>query len=411
MPDVTLENPAEDDDETGEDAAPSEGGITRRTRRTTLFPAGTLEEALGLAEAIIQAAPAGSIRRLTLLDQLGRSPSSGTTRQWITNSNKYGLTTGNYNAETLALTVLGRKAVDETDTLAARTRARFQAGIDGVEVFKRLYETNLGNRLPLQAVLMDQAKEFGIPDADLTECIETFTVNAKFVGVLRTLSGAERLVTLDALVDDYLPKVDKGGDRGISNPPVRLSATSSSSSAPKSAEGDFEQICFYITPIGSEESDDRKHADLFMGSLVEPALKEFGLQVVRADLIGDAGMITRQIIDYIVHSKLVIADLSFHNPNVFYELALRHAVRKPIVQISRAADRLPFDIGQVRTVVVDTTDIFTLVPQLDSLRAQISAQVRATLAEGAEVENPLSIFAPDFWGHLPRSGRPDGGDS
>jgi hypothetical protein len=415
MADVTLETPpedTEDTEETGEDAAASGGGATRRTRRTTLFPAGTLEEALGLAEAMIQAAPAGSIRRLTLLDQLGRSPSSGTTRQWITNSSKYGLTTGNYNAETLALTVLGRKAVDEADTLAARTRARFQAGIDGIEVFKRLYESNLGNRLPLQAVLMDQAKDFGIPDADLTECIETFTVNAKFVGVLRTLSGAERLVTVDALVDDFLPKVtDRGGDRSISRPPVPLSASSPSTAASKSSEGDFEQICFYITPIGSEDSEDRKHADLFMGSLVEPALKEFGLQVVRADLIGDAGMITRQIIDYIVHSKLVIADLSFHNPNVFYDLALRHAVRKPIVQISRAADRLPFDIGQVRTVVVDTTDIFTLVPQLDTLRAQISAQVRATLAEGAEVENPLSIFTPDFWTHLPRSGRAGERDS
>jgi hypothetical protein len=361
---------------------------------------------MGLAEAIIQAAPGGSIRRLTLLDQLGRSPSSGTTRQWITNSSKYGLTTGSHNAETLALTALGRRAVDEADTLAARTRARFQAGIEGVETFKRLYETNLGNRLPLQAVLLDQAKEFGVPDADLAECVETFTVNAKFVGVLRTLSGAERLVTVDALVDDYLPRsAEKVGDRGSANTPIRTMAASPSVSSATSAEGDYDQICFYITPIGSEESDDRKHADLFMGSLVEPALKEFGLQTVRADLIGDAGMITRQIIDHIVHSKLVIADLSFHNPNVFYEPALRHAVRKPIVQISRAADRLPFDIGQVRTVVVDTTDIFTLVPQLDTLRAQISAQVRATLAEGAEVENPLSIFSPDFWGHLPNAVR------
>lgn len=103
-----------------------------------------------------------------------------------------------------------------------------------------------------------------------------------------------------------------------------------------------------------------------------------------------------------MHSKLVIADLSFHNPNVFYELALRHAVRRPIVQISRLADRLPFDIGQIRTVVVDTTDIYSLVPQLDSLRAQIGAQIRAAL-EGAEVENPLSIFSPNFWSSMPRS--------
>jgi hypothetical protein len=405
MAEVTSDQPAQDDEESGSDAATAEGGSARRTRRTTLFPATTLEEALGLAEAIHRAAPAGSVRRLTLLDQLARSPSSSATRQWITNSNKYGLTTGNYNADTLALTELGRRAVDEGETVAARTRARFQAGIEGVDVFKRLYEANLGNRLPVQAVLMDQAKELSVPDADLSECIETFTVNAKFVGVLRTLSGAERLVSVDALVDDYLPKgPDKGGNRSVVNPAVRPPAATPSASPVKAIESEFDQVCFYITPIGSEDSDSRRHADLFMGSLVEPALKEFGLQVVRADLIGDAGMITRQIIDYIVHSKLVIADLSFHNPNVFYELALRHAVRKPIVQISRAADRLPFDINQVRTVVVDTTDIYTLVPQLETLRAQISVQVRATLAEGAEVENPLSIFSPDFWAHLPGAG-------
>jgi hypothetical protein len=164
---------------------------------------------------------------------------------------------------------------------------------------------------------------------------------------------------------------------------------------------DFDTACFYITPIGEEGSEQRKHSDLFMGALVEPSLTEFGLRLVRAD-IGEAGMITGQIIEHIIHSKLVVVDLSFHNPNVFYELALRHAVRKPIVQISRAADKLPFDIGQVRTIVVDTTDIYTLVPQLESLKAQIAAQIRKTLDEQSEVENPLSIFAPSFWQYLPK---------
>jgi hypothetical protein len=164
---------------------------------------------------------------------------------------------------------------------------------------------------------------------------------------------------------------------------------------------DFETACFYITPIGDEGSEQRKHADLFMGALIEPSLTEFNLRLVRADRIGDAGMITAQIIEHIIHSRLVIVDLSFHNPNVFYELALRHAVRKPIVQISRSADKLPFDIGQVRTIVVDTTDIYSLVPQLESLKAQIAAQIRKTLDEKSEVENPLSIFAPHFWKYLP----------
>lgn len=54
-----------------------------------------------------------------------------------------------------------------------------------------------------------------------------------------------------------------------------------------------------------------------MGSIIEPALDELGIKVVRADKIEAAGIITAQIIEYIVKSKIVVADLSFHNPNVF----------------------------------------------------------------------------------------------
>ena len=124
------------------------------------------------------------------------------------------------------------------------------------------------------------------------------------------------------------------------------------------------------------------------------------MQLVRADAIGKPGMITAQIIEHITLAPLVIADLSFHNPNVFYELALRHAVRKPIVQLIRAADKLPFDISQFRTIVIDTTDIYTLVPQLDTYRAEIASQIRRTLAESDQTENPLSMFYPAFWSVL-----------
>jgi hypothetical protein len=68
----------------------------------------------------------------------------------------------------------------------------------------------------------------------------------------------------------------------------------------------------------------------------------------------------------------VIADLSFGNPNVYYELALRHACRKPVLQIIRFTDHLPFDAGQFRTVTLDMTDIYSLVPQIDSYRAEIA---------------------------------------
>jgi len=156
----------------------------------------------------------------------------------------------------------------------------------------------------------------------------------------------------------------------------------------------FETTCFYITPIGSTGSDARKHSDLFLGSLIEPAMAPLGLKVVRADTIGQPGIITRQILEFILRSRLVVADLSFHNPNVFYELALRHAARLPIVQIVRQTDSIPFDINQMRTIPIDDSDIYAFVPKIEVYKSEIASQARRALEAGHEVDTPISVYFP-----------------
>ena len=125
-------------------------------------------------------------------------------------------------------------------------------------------------------------------------------------------------------------------------------------------------------------------------------MEQFKLKVVRADAIDKPGIITRQVMEYLVRSRLVIADLSLHNPNVFYELAIRHAVKLPIVQIVRLADRVPFDVNQMRTVVIDTTDIFTLVPKIELYREEIASQGRRALDSEAVVDTPISTYFPNL---------------
>ena len=112
--------------------------------------------------------------------------------------------------------------------------------------------------------------------------------------------------------------------------------------------------------------------------------------------IESPGIITKQIIEMIFKSKLVIADLSFNNPNVFYELALRHMSRLPTVQIIKKGDKIPFDVSSSRTVIIDDSSIYTLIPKLEIYRAEISNQARQALQDDNSVDNPITQVFPNL---------------
>lgn len=357
----------------------------RRSQRS--FPASTFEEPLEFAKAIYQIGSGQPVKRLTLFDQLGKSPESGGSRQLIINSGKYGLTKGGVQADNIELTLEAQKAVDEQ--MAPREQARVKANlaIFSIEPFQKLHEKFVGNKLPAHAVLIDAAKDVGIDSSHAAEAVDTFVVNLRFVGLLRTLSGAERIISLDMLLGDLPTSSETTTVRPI---------LSGQTNIVTSEQAQFESTCFYIAPIGSDGSEPRKHSDLFLGTIVEPALEPFGLRVIRADAIDKPGVITRQIIDYIMRSRLVIADLSFHNPNVFYELALRHAIKLPIVQIIRTGDAIPFDVNQMRTIQIDTTDIYSFAPRIDSYRSEVANQVRRALEPDHVVDTPISVYFPNM---------------
>ncbi|WP_084421185.1 hypothetical protein [Henriciella litoralis] len=108
--------------------------------------------------------------------------------------------------------------------------------------------------------------------------------------------------------------------------------------------------CFVISPIGEEDSETRRNADRALSYIITPPLEAAGYTVVRADKIEKTGIITTQIIEKVLECDLLVADLSGRNPNVFYELALRHAAKKPFIQIIRKGDELPFDVAATRTI-------------------------------------------------------------
>src|SRR3989304_7119217 len=115
--------------------------------------------------------------------------------------------------------------------------------------------------------------------------------------------------------------------------------------------------CFVISPIGSKKSAVRKRADNILRFVIRPVCEQLGFITERADEIDETGLISKKIIVRLFNAVLVIADLTGHNPNVFYELAIRHATGKPIVQLIEHNDKIPFDIFDFSTIFIDHTDL------------------------------------------------------
>lgn len=368
----------------------------KRTRTARIYPALSFEQALVLAEAIHEHASEIKVSRLTLLKKMNMSQTSSVTQILITSSGKYGLTKGSYLAESIELTVKGAIASDKHSPPRAKAQARVDLAIKSIKPFDVLYERYKGRKLPSHEFMRDALGEAKLEVADSRECIDTFIVNAKFVGILQTIAGSETLVPVETLLEE-LPKDDVRTVPSAMKQETAKGATAQS--VPSGVQWD--RTCFYISAIDIEGSERRKHSDLFLSSIVEPALGTFDLDLVRSDRIGQGGMITSQIIEHLLRSKLVIADLSYHNPNVFYEMAIRHFSKLPIVQICRKVDPLPFDVSQVRTVSIDTTDIYTLVPKLQTYQSEIATQVRTAL-EGNIGSNPITVFFPGIEITIPR---------
>jgi hypothetical protein len=134
---------------------------------------------------------------------------------------------------------------------------------------------------------------------------------------------------------------------------------------------------------------------MMLAHLVTPAAAEHGLSVVRADKIAKSGLITQQVFEYLTKAKVCVADLSFGNPNAFYELGVRHVCKLPAVQLIRRDEKIPFDVSQGRTITIDTTDVYTVMDKMASAKRELSEHLRAALDDdGVGGDNPVHYYLP-----------------
>ena len=307
---------------------------TRRQRATSkphwTFPKSTLEQAIDIAKAIEDQNAGNPMKADVLCRAVGFRQPDWRFLELLRSANLYGLVEGSGAAATVKLTQLGQDIVAPGS--AAQRQTALRNAFRTVDEFKKVEDFYKGKRLPEDEFFENNlVREFGIPRDRVKTFIEVFTKNLAFLKAFRAGDGQEAL-------EEAAPTGD-----GASIP-------SKSVMAEETTKGrTFLDTCFVMMPFG-------QWFDTYYKELFAPAIKEAGMEALRADELFSTGTVIEQIWEQIQKSKILLADLTGKNANVFYELGLCHAAHKPVVFTSANLDDVPFDLRHLRVIIYDVND-------------------------------------------------------
>ncbi|HKB64330.1 MAG TPA: hypothetical protein VKC61_00650 [Pyrinomonadaceae bacterium] len=98
----------------------------------------------------------------------------------------------------------------------------------------------------------------------------------------------------------------------------------------------------------------KPYDDLY-NEVIKPVCEQFGITTVRGDEEQGPGLIVADIARQISESKLIVAEITPSNVNVYYEVGYAHALNKPTILIAERETKLPFDVSPFRTIFYDNT--------------------------------------------------------
>lgn len=155
--------------------------------------------------------------------------------------------------------------------------------------------------------------------------------------------------------------------------------------------------CFVIMPFGNHEIDAANATRLesiytrwikpAVESISVPGRQEEKISCHRGDKTFRPGEIISHVIENLISAEIMIADLSGKNPNVFYELGVRHAVRSNCILIADNLNDVPFDLRALRTIIYQYEPDGMLMLQ-DALKGAIAE----ILQDLNTIDNPVRRF-------------------
>ena len=291
------------------------------------FPRHTIDKCIRLPKAILDQNAGKPCTRDQLAKFLGIGL-SGELNTEISSAGKYGLLEANGTLQ--KPTELARRIIrpqSDTDSLDGYREALLKA-----PQIREVYQHYRGELLPehgfFENALVDN---FGVPRDKVTEFIDIFLADTKTAQVLQEERGRQRLL-------------DVGGSAAATPGSLQKAA--------RAANVMVGDTCFVMMPFAAPLG---KHYEL----IYRPAIERAGLQAVRADSeIFGTGKIIDQILLGMSKAKVLVAELTGRNPNVFYELGVAHALRKPVVLVTADESDIPFDVKHIRVITYEKDDPF-----------------------------------------------------
>jgi hypothetical protein len=320
------------------------------------FPKCTLEDSIKVASAIEEKYAGNPTKSDDLVKAVGFNKAS----DWryldlLRSANQYGLVSGSGTTATVSLEKLGEDIVAPSSS-GQRQKALLEA-FRNVEDFKAVESFYRGKKIPEDEYFENTlVRNFNIPRDRVKTFTEVFVKNLEF---LRAFEADE-----DADVD-----VDAGSVRST-KVAAKLASEPDGPEGEARSKREFLDTCFVMMPFGG-------WFDTYYKDIYTTAIKEAGFEPVRGDELFSTGSVVEQIWEQVVKAKVLLADLTGKNANVFYELGLAHAARKPVVFTAAKLEDVPFDLRHLRVIIYDVNE-----PGWDQkLKASLTTYLKNTKAD------------------------------
>lgn len=313
------------------------------------YPRHSVRKALRIPESILDQNAGNACTPDEAADYLNMK-AHGPFQVEVSSSKKYGFLESPEDGK-IQPTELAKKILrpqEENDEVAGLIDAVLNA-----PQISEVYKHYRGENLPDEKFFNNTVTEtYGIPVDKTTEFREVFLKSLTEANLIQ--AHGEKVRVIDATEEDGSSSEKTATQRKLEKG-VKVSPADS---------------CFVMQPFSSPLGD-------YYEKIYKPAIEKAGLKPIRADAdIFGTGKIIDQVWRGISDAKVLVAELTSRNPNVFYELGLAHALKKPVVLISSNENDVPFDLQHIRVIYYDINDPFWGNKLLDKVAENIVSAIR-----------------------------------